>query len=63
MPKSTEVLPGCTQLMDAGKLRPFVEAFTSQLLNLGHTRLTVSGYRSFGPSFWTVATEHEDCHH
>ncbi|NKL66982.1 tyrosine-type recombinase/integrase [Rhizobium leguminosarum] len=59
MPKSTEVLPECTQLMDAGKLRPFVEAFTSQLLNLGHTRLTVSGYeasvRHFGQ--WLQSTK------
>ncbi|WP_234827198.1 hypothetical protein [Sinorhizobium meliloti] len=46
MPKSTEVLPECTQLMDPGKLRPFLEAFTSRLLNLGHTRLTVSGYEA-----------------
>lgn len=28
--------------MDPITLRPFVEAFTSRLLNLGHTRLTVS---------------------
>ncbi|WP_027994006.1 tyrosine-type recombinase/integrase [Sinorhizobium meliloti] len=59
MPKSTEVLPECTQLMDPGKLRPFLEAFTSRLLNLGHTRLTVSGYEASARHFgqWLQSTK------
>lgn len=46
MSKSKEVLLECARLMDPGALRPFVEAFTSRLLSLGHTRLTVSGYKA-----------------
>ncbi|MGR9258570.1 hypothetical protein [Rhizobium leguminosarum] len=59
MPKSTEVLPECTQLKDPGKLRPFLEAFTSRLLNLGHTRLTVSGYEASARHFgqWLQSTK------
>lgn len=41
----------CTRLMDPGALRPFVEAFTSRLLSLGHTRLTVSGYEASARHF------------
>ncbi|MGR9433204.1 hypothetical protein [Rhizobium leguminosarum] len=59
MPKSTEVLPECTQLKDPGKLRPFLEAFTSRLLNLGHTRLTVSSYEASARHFgqWLQSTK------
>lgn len=64
MPKSTEVLPECTQLMDPSTLRPFVEAFTSRLLNLGHTRLTVSGYeasaRHFGQWLQSISEIDDD---
>ncbi|WP_246811470.1 hypothetical protein [Mesorhizobium silamurunense] len=45
MPKSNEVLPECSQLMDSGAMRPFVEAFTRRLSILGYARLTVSGYQ------------------
>ncbi|WP_246777224.1 tyrosine-type recombinase/integrase [Microvirga sp. VF16] len=51
MPKSTEVLPDCTQLMNPGALRPFVVAFTDRLSSLGHTRLTVSGYEASARHF------------
>ncbi|MES0003106.1 tyrosine-type recombinase/integrase [Mesorhizobium sp. M0051] len=51
MSKSKEVLLECTRLMDPGALRPFVEAFTSRLLSLGHTRLTVSGYEASARHF------------
>lgn len=37
--------------MNPGALRPFVEAFTSRLLSLGHTRLTVSGYEASARHF------------
>ncbi|MFC3725700.1 tyrosine-type recombinase/integrase [Neoaquamicrobium sediminum] len=51
MPKSNEVRPECSQLMDPGALRPFVEAFTSRLLTLGYARLTVSGYEDSARHF------------
>ena len=51
MPKSTEVLPECAQLMNPGALRPFVEAFTGRLLSLGYTHLTVSGYEASARHF------------
>ncbi|WP_237050194.1 hypothetical protein [Microvirga ossetica] len=51
MPKSTEGLPECAQLMNPGALRPFVEAFTGRLLGLGYTRLTVSGYEASARHF------------
>ena len=51
MSKSKEVLPECMQLMDPGVLRPFVKEFTTRLLNLGHTRLTVSGYEASARHF------------
>lgn len=51
MSKSKEVLLECTRLMNPGALRPFVEAFTSRLLSLGHTRLTVSGYEASARHF------------
>lgn len=51
MSKLKEVLPECVQLMDPGVLRPFVEEFTIRLLNLGHTRLTVSGYEASARHF------------
>jgi integrase/recombinase XerD len=51
VPKSTEVLPECAQLMNPGALRPFVEAFTGRLLSLGYTHLTVSGYEASARHF------------
>ncbi|WP_369928320.1 tyrosine-type recombinase/integrase [Leisingera sp. XS_AS12] len=51
MPKSMEVLPACVQLMNPGALRPFVEEFAISLLNLGHSRLTVSGYEASARHF------------
>lgn len=59
MPKSNEVLPECSQLMDSGAMRPFVEAFTRRLSILGYARLTLSGYqyspRHFGQ--WLRSTK------
>jgi site-specific recombinase XerD len=37
--------------MDPGVLRPFVDKFTIRLWNLGHTRLTVSGYEASARHF------------
>ena len=51
MPKSMEVLPACVQLMNPGALRLFVEEFATSLLNLGHSRLTVSGYEASARHF------------
>ncbi|PDS40281.1 integrase [Rhizobium anhuiense] len=51
MSKSKEVLPECMQLMDPGVLRPFVKEFTIRLSNLGHMRLTVSGYEASARHF------------
>ena len=51
MSKPNEELRPSRQCMDPGVLGTFVEAFTSQLKTLGHTRLTVTGYEAAARHF------------
>ena len=51
MSKPNGELRPSRQCMDPGVLGTFVEAFTSQLKTLGHTRLTVTGYEAAARHF------------
>lgn len=51
MPKPNGHLRQSPRCMDPGTLGAFVEEFISQLTTLGHTRLTVSGYRDSARHF------------
>jgi integrase/recombinase XerD len=55
MPKQSTTSPSRRPHMDAGALRPMIKQFTDELIALGHTRLTVSGFDGSARHFadWT----------
>jgi len=55
MPNQSTALPSRRPHMDAGALGPMVEQFTYELIALGHTRFTVSGFNDSARHFadWT----------